>query len=898
MAARFKSLHDGRGLPVAALSGLLFFSACLPSAALPSGESRVARSAPEAMQIDVLRGWAFRPDPSGQADWSSPSLDDSGWDLLDAGDIWQNRGYAGYAGAAWYRRAVEVPAAWDGRAAYLAAGGINDAYQVYVDGERQAAPRALPPEHWPIVHPSTSSVKLTAGRPNLIAIRVQSDRPSSGGIANAPLVITTESALPMPLEEQARALAQVHPEGVWPEWMKGLGRRWTVTGLPEGGPQSLEGPDGSWEATTSSPSISAWLVADGELHQPNQAEWGLLEGHLPVLSSRWRAREVEVSGTLWQEPGSAQWQLRIANSGPARDVSVWVAVRPYQVQAAISPLYRVSVDGDSVLANGQPALLMGARPDRVVASTGELGDVSLLAGRSNAVGWEYEAAEDGDGLSSIALVYDLRLEPGQSRLLRFAAPTGEEPVEIVTDPTRAANRWRGLLRPGSIEVPDRRVTDAYFASLAYILMSNDGGVLHPGPLLHHDFWYRDSTYELSALLRNGNLPEVRALLDPFVSFQAANGEFPANVSTRRVVGQQRGAKEWDSQGQGIHALMEYYRFSWDENWLRTRWPNIDLAARYLERLLTTDGSGLLPPGVSAEDLGPASDRHFWDDFWGVIGFRDAASAARVLGLTERAAQLESEADALLRATLAAGQPGFERNRIFPNGPSSPESPADARGTTPAVWPGKLLAAATVREWFTAYFQRFILPYDGAFRHENDNFWPFGGLEIAHASLFAGLPEQASFILAWHLDHPTAPGVWAWGDEVNADASALIGGDMPHNWVAAEYVSLVRDMLVYESDDRLALAAGVPAEWLPDGDGIRVTGLATYFGPVSYELRRFGQRLSLALEMSTPPPGGYEVHLPFDLTNVTIDGGKPTVATGRALWLPPATRSAEILVELG
>ncbi|MFI5267002.1 MAG: hypothetical protein ACHQ7M_06450 [Chloroflexota bacterium] len=91
------------------------------------------------MQIDVQRAWSFKPDPSGQADWSAPSLDDSSWDVIDANDFWQKQGYEGYAGVAWYRRFVEVPATWSGRQAYLVIGGVNDEYQVYVDGHGQGA---------------------------------------------------------------------------------------------------------------------------------------------------------------------------------------------------------------------------------------------------------------------------------------------------------------------------------------------------------------------------------------------------------------------------------------------------------------------------------------------------------------------------------------------------------------------------------------------------------------------------------------------------------------------------------------------------------------------------------------------------------------------------------------
>jgi hypothetical protein len=270
---------------------------------------------------------------------------------------------------------------------------------------------------------------------------------------------------------------------------------------------------------------------------------------------------------------------------------------------------------------------------------------------------------------------------------------------------------------------------------------------------------------------------------------------------------------------------------------------------------------------------------------------------RVPGAPIQANILSAQAENLLVATLAAGQPGLQReNGIFPNSPDSRETPADARGTSPAVWPGQLLSADQARTWFSGYYERFVVPYGGAFRHEDNNFWPFGGLEIAHASLYAGLPDQTNAILVWQLDHVTGKGVWAWGDEVSQDASQLIGGDMPHDWVAAEYVDLVRDMLVYESGGSyqsagaLQLAAGVPASWIPDGaPGVAVKSLPTYFGAISYQLVRAGSTITLDLQMQTPPSAGFDLRLPFELADVSIDGAAPAAARSQPVRLPPTAK---------
>ncbi|MBV8086376.1 MAG: hypothetical protein JO247_16335, partial [Chloroflexi bacterium] len=357
--------------------------ACTPSAAPPSPKS-ITTSAPALMTIDVQRDWAFKPDPSGQGDWSSPVLDDRAWDVLDTGDFWQKQGYNGYSGVAWYRRWVDVPSTWNGRTAYLVTGGVNDEYQVYVDGQKQGQAGSLDPGASAILHATSTPVGLTAGKRNLLAIQVRSAH-NFGGIAKAPLLLSTQNAVPTSAIDNAVAYAKAHPEGLWPNWMLGQGRAWTVTGLPDGGPESLVGPDGSWEPTAQAPSVSAWLIEGGQVVRPPSVALNLADGHLPIVHSASSSGGLSLAADLWQtaaggaEPAAAQWQVRVGDEGPSRDVSLVVALRPYQVQPGIAGLYDMEADGSTLRANGQPVLIAKDDPSRVVASTGEAGDLSVLA---------------------------------------------------------------------------------------------------------------------------------------------------------------------------------------------------------------------------------------------------------------------------------------------------------------------------------------------------------------------------------------------------------------------------------------------------------------------------------------------------------------------------------------
>lgn len=106
------------------------------------------------------------------------------------------------------------------------------------------------------------------------------------------------------------------------------------------------------------------------------------------------------------------------------------------------------------------------------------------------------------------------------------------------------------------------------------------------------------------------------------------------------------------------------------------------------------------------------------------------------------------------------------------------------------------------------------------------------------------------------------------------------GDLPHAWVASDFVRSALDMFAYMREsgnqgtgDALVIAAGIPAGWL-DGQGVAVEGLRTPYGELGYTLQRDGQQVRLRLSPGLRvPSGGVVLQLPAALTGgtATIDG---------------------------
>jgi hypothetical protein len=302
---------------------------------------------------------------------------------------------------------------------------------------------------------------------------------------------------------------------------------------------------------------------------------------------------------------------------------------------------------------------------------------------------------------------------------------------------------------------------------------------------------------------------------------------------------------------------------------------------------------LLPPSKSAEDIGPSDWHHYWDDFWAVAGLEEAAHAARELGETEDAAWMQAEADALREAILASVEAVMGPEPAYiPGAVEGVEGSAMARGTVPALWPVEVLPREMplLTRSFDYYHQLWIAPQEGAFRHHGGQFWPYGGLELAHAYLRLGRMDVLHQILGWTLAHQTLPGTFAWAEQVSPTNGGLSGGDMPHAWAAASYATLVREMLISERDDALELFNGVPDWWLGAGQVIVLENAPTHFGEVNLRTESTVQQAdatwngTLTLTLSgAAPPEGFRWRLPH--RPAAADGPPGTAIDGDWLVVP-------------
>ena len=101
-----------------------------------------------------------------------------------------------------------------------------------------------------------------------------------------------------------------------------------------------------------------------------------------------------------------------------------------------------------------------------------------------------------------------------------------------------------------------------------------------------------------------------------------------------------------------------------------------------------------------------------------------------------------------------------------------------------------------------------------------------------------------------------PAAWnQWAEVVGRDPREIrFIGDMPHAWVASDFVRGVLDMFAWErrDDGALILGAGLSAGWL-SGSGSRIAGLATPYGSLDFAMRGDVRQLTATVAGSARPP---------------------------------------------
>ena len=689
------------------------------------------------------------------------------------------------------------------------------------------------------------------------------------------------------------AVAREYPRGWFPRAFSGQQSYWTIVGIDGGSETGLLSEDGALEVARGGFSIEPFIVADSKVvtWADVDSEPFLVDDDLPMPGVRWRRPEWELHVTTFGAGDRDASQLvaryDVVNvTDRPLTLTLVLAVRPFQVNpptqflnapGGVSTIQTIAWHGDAFTVNGNRKVIALTPPDRVGAFPYAAGPVPRLLATSEASG--AGDVQDGAGYASGVLAYRMTLAPRATHTVGIVVPwTGPTVMPSAAGPDAAtwlaqeeravAAAWRDRLERVAIRVPPeaRPIVDTLRTSLAHILVTRDGPILRPGTRSYARSWIRDGAMMAETLLRTDHASVAADYLRWYAPHQFFSGKVPCCVDTRGA----DPVPENDSAGELLFLAATVYRYTNDRALLASQWPHLAAAARYLEELRQSERTdanltparrafyGMMPASISHEGYSAKPMHSYWDDFWALKGYDAAVDIATALNKPGAVSEFRRGRNQFRRDLVVSLRAAMARSRI-PYIPGSAElGDFDPTSTTIAFAPAgapTIPPKAAVVATYERYWKEFVERRDG--RSEWEDYTPYE-LRIVGTFVRLGWRERAHALLEYFLAG-RQPVAWnQWPEVVGRDTRRpRFVGDMPHGWVASDYVSAVLDLFAYERelDSALVVAAGVPASWLRE-PGIEVKGLRTQYGALTYSMQQEGTSVTARIEDTLRlPPGG-------------------------------------------
>ncbi len=737
----------------------------------------------------------------------------------------------------------------------------------------QAKRASGPRTHIPIVGAEARYVRFRFARPSCAAIASLATRPD--------LFSRTPHGF-------VHHVAADYPRGWFPRYWLREQSYWTPIGSPRGCVRALINEEGQVETDEAGFSLEPFVLRGSQFLTWAQAGTSpsLAKGGLPVPGVTWKARGLRLEILPWMDEDGGSPVLRVCYRLTVRtrrdDTHLVVAVRPFQVTppsqafrnlGGRSPIFDVACRCNGLKVEGK-LVVASPPPNKLGAVTLEEGGIVSFLSRGEFP--RCRVVHDDSGLAAGAMAW--AAPRGTSRLeVTVSYPYGKRIKHRQRSRASAIDQWRETLGNVRWQVPDcaREAFDCFRTAAGHILINRDGPAIQPGPRRYTRSWIRDSVIMGSALAKAGLPKPLREFLEWYKKFQRKDGFIPCVVDREGV----DWLVEHDSHGQFLWGVREALRHGANHGFARDMMPAVRKAADYLVALRRSRMGGdfrrgakaamrgLLPESASHEGYLAHPVHSYWDDFWGIRGLEAAADLADECGETSEAGRWRREA-CEFKSDVMRSISRVIKDRKLDYIPGSVEwADFDPTATANAVALldfASALPADVLRASLEKYMEGFRRKHRGEM--EWNNYSPYE-IRIIGAFVRTGDRASANELLEFFLSDRRPPAWNQWPEIAWRDVrSPGHLGDVPHTWIAAEYILALASMVAdeREADSSLVLAAGMPRAWIARGRGFGVENLPTRFGALNFRIRVAGAR-SIDLEIGgrvKMPPGGVFVEPPL------------------------------------
>lgn len=680
----------------------------------------------------------------------------------------------------------------------------------------------------------------------------------------------------------------------FPRYFYGVASYWTVVGVNNDVKEALVNEDGMVEVEKGKfsiePVVRTKVLYNWAIDQNNQS---LEENYLPIPSITWDLTngidlKVKAFANGESNRNSAlylKYSLKNTSDKDDKVGEFYLIIRPFQVnpyyqflnlEGGVGKINSIEEKNGKIYVNDKKVILPVTNFTAFGASAFDEGDiVEALWNKSIP---QNKSVIDSTNLASGVLQYDFNLKPGEEKVVYLAVPFyGDETlpenlnasvIEQKLEETK--NFWKEKLDHIKFNLPEsaNKIINTWKSNLAYILINRDNAGIQPGSRSYERSWIRDGSLTSSALLKSGIVYEVKEFIDCYAAHQYENGKVPCVVDTRGP----DPVPEHDSHGQLIYLIKEYFNFTKDTTFLRSKNKNVLKAVDYIESLIAERSTdhfkngndsvrayyGLVTESISHEGYSAKPMHSYWDNFFTMKGLKDAAEIQRILGEKENYERIKKTRDTF-RENLYNSLELAMKVRGIDYIPGCVElGDFDATSTTVALTPCnelKNLPKPQVYNTFNKYFEFFKNRRDE--KIDWVNYTPYENRLIG-SFIYLDQLERAHELIKYFLNDQRPHGWNHWAEVVWKDPRApKFIGDMPHTWVGSDFINAVRSMFVYENeyDSSLVLASALYQDWIDSPSGMSVENLPTYYGEISYSIKKEGNNYRFSIYGDVKLPAG-------------------------------------------
>jgi len=710
-------------------------------------------------------------------------------------------------------------------------------------------------------------------------------------------------------------LAEELPRGYFPRWIYNEQAFWTVVGVEEDYNESLLCEDASIEPYKGGFSIIPFLYLDEKLitWADVKLSQALEKDYLPIPSATWSYEDLSMEVKIFAHGKAGESityaRYNLENKGSKTvDAKLFLTIRPFQINPPWQPggglanVRKIEYYGNNnpiVNINDSQKICLLTKPDGFGVSGYKEGDVvnTVRYGKVPAK----RVVSDKDGYATGAVEYQFKLKPGESKSFFIAMPLHNKMPALNARMKQqdissgfekmlkeVASFWESKVNRVKIDIPAPDIVNTLRSNIAYILINKDGPAIQPGSRTYEHAWIRDGSMTSAALLRMGINQEVKEYLDWYSGFLEDDGRVPAIINNDKGRFTVNPLKEYDSQGEMVFAILQYYYFTKEKEFLRAKLPVVTKALEYLESIRnqrTTpeyrDASadkrrfyGILPNSVSHEGYFPEPGMHsYWDDFFGIKAWKDGKKIAEILGRKDLLKWIDRQGKALSASVYESIDLVMDYKNIDYIPGCAEKGDFDATSTAIAIMicdELDNLPDLELRNTFDKYYNDLL----GRFNPDwVGGFTPYE-VRSVQAFIYMDQKERALTLLKYLLDC-RRPLKWNHLAEVvfsNPRLAQYIG-DMPHTWVGSGYINAVRSMFAYEKDNSLIIAHGIPEEWLSSKNGISIGRLPTYYGSINYTMKKDDGVVKVKVWGNVQVPGNIVVKntLSVPIKTVEVNG---------------------------